>query len=243
MRRIATIALCLLLLPLSAFAQDEMKRSVRLDLIGGYSFFSDWQGEPLSYEWDEGFSYGAGLRFDLGSWLLGAELLAGSYDLAGPASDESFTGLDIIARAGWRSEDIPFSIQAIYGHWQLDLDEGAGGAAGGSDSFSFDGAGVGLGLDWMIPDSSLSFSGLAAYLIELGSEVGPLTDGSFDRGLLFSGEFTWMIPDSSASLAAGVRFLQVHQDLPESAQVAPYVDFGFEQTTAYLRLGWSFGLD
>lgn len=244
MSKFRTVTLIFSLVVLLTANLHAQEKSAEISGVGYWTTVMDWEGDPFTLEWDSDFQYGAAGAVNFNGFHLSGRWMFGDFDLSGAGLNEnwSLNNLEIIG--GYQLMDSPIYILAGYKHWELNLDESTGTFATSlieDFSVSFDGLGGGAGIYWQMPESGMFFNGQALYFFEIDSSLDILEDSGFSRALTFNGElgFTFY---NGFFVAAGARFEQVAQDLPEDERVAPFTDYGFEQLSATFRVGFRFGM-
>jgi len=226
-----------LFLPVIAAAQV----GVEVSALGMWSTTEDWEGMPFSNEWDSGFNYGAEVNAELLGFLFGGRFFLGDFDVNGVETDlaETWSQTNYEVHGAWQVIGTPLYLMAGYRHWNLDLSES--NVTNQDLSFSFDGVGVGGAVKWDQPGSNLFFKVQGMYYFEMDSSLDVLGEKGFDYLLSLRGEIGMELLQGFFG-AVGVQFEQVHQDLDPENLVAPYVDYGFEQTSITVRFGYRFSL-
>lgn len=235
--RISAIALLLLSTATLSFGQAAGEISA----VGYWSTIQDWEGEPLTLEWDSGFNYGVDAKAEALGFLVGGRWMMGSFDLSEETGtvNESWDQTSLEGYVGWQVLGSPLYFLGAYKHWEMDLQ--TSDVVMDEINFSFDGIGAGLGIKWEQPGSNFFAEAQAIYYFELDSDGGDLAEKGFDYILVLNGEIGYFM-ESGLFVAAGVRFEQIHQNLPEEDIVIPYIDYGFEQTSISARVGFRFDI-
>lgn len=231
----ASLAL-LLVCAAGAFAQ-----SVDLSATGSWSMVQDWEGEPFGYEWDSGIGYGLEGSANLIGITVGGRWNTADFDLNGIETNlnETWNQTNLEAWGGMSILGTPLYILGGYRHWTLEIEQSN---IADNLTFSFDGIGIGAAVKWEAPASDFFLNAHAMYYIELSSDIDNLVANSgFDYVLMMRAEIGYWF-DMGFYTAVGAEFNQIHQDLPEENRVAPFVDYGFEQTSITARIGFNFGL-
>ena len=233
------ILLIVFLLTSALYSQDK---NLEISGVFNWTKILEWEGDPYSLEWDSNVQYGVDGKLTFDNLLISSRLMFGDFDVEGPGLEETWSLNNLEVLAGYKLGDSPFYILAGYKHWEFELDETSGMMMTGEAglNFSFDGIGGGAGVYWTMPDSGIFFQGQALYFTEIDSSMEVVEDSGFTRALTFNGEIGFEF-ENGFFAAAGGRFEQVAQELPEEKRVAPFIDYGFEQFSATFRLGYRFG--
>jgi hypothetical protein len=227
-------------LTILCFTTLSLAQSADVSAVGTWSTTQDWEGEPFTFEWDSGFNYGAEANVNLIGFHFGGRWTTGDFDLNGLETnlEETWSQTNLEAWGGINILGSPLYLLGGYRHWELDLSESN---IGDDLNFSFDGIGVGAAIKWDAVGSNLFLNAQGMYYFEVDSSLDVISDKGFDYVLMLKGEIGYALPQGFFA-AAGVQFDQIHQDLPEEDMIAPYVDYGFEQTSVTFRVGYRFGI-